>query len=559
VRTVVLETLDGDQVTGTVAEGSIHRLSGGGVVRDRLSARALFGKTGLLRVTFTGNDSNYLEPTFAFESTETLVSNAELAVPLAITGTESEGGVTRVTLKRPGGLVPSAIRVVPSDGFFDRSVSVMQGSPSGDFTPVGAGRILRVPDSSQEVLDVPVGPAHGDVLRVDIHDLDSPAFSGTQFFGVIDQPRIVFAAPREGATYALMFGGGRAKRPDYDVARLLKLPTSGADATVTAALLDPDRVRVVTVGSVRANPRFDSSRVLLADLLKPGAPVNDQFYEYVAPFFVPESTTGLHVLTLTPADVARSEVSGFGDLRIVDSASQQWPYVLDTDIADAWSTVGYVPEKAPGGVTKYAVDFGETFGGPVQATGVRLKIQDSLFDRPVVVTGESPEGKRVSLLVETLRRTEKDSVDVFHSQPFAGTRLSKLTIEVTDGNNAPLSIQQIDVRIPVPVVTFVAKRGEHRVLLGNPKDKAPSYDLARMTALLRDTAADEIKAGALFENPRYNARARFLSGERKDNLLLWLVLGAAVLVLVGFTLRLARTTPEAKPADANPPPGDSAV
>ncbi len=125
-------------------------------------------------------------------------------------------------------------------------------------------------------------------------------------------------------------------------------------------------------------------------------------------------------------------------------------------------------------------------------------------------------------------------------------------ILVRDGDNPPLDVRAVSARYPAEEIVFrAAVAGAHTLYVGRADDRAPRYDLADL--LHRGSAAppQPVELGALLPNPRY-ADAPAEKGPRpwteRHETLLHVLVGAVVLGLALWTLRLLRGAGGAKPA-----------
>jgi hypothetical protein len=119
-------------------------------------------------------------------------------------------------------------------------------------------------------------------------------------------------------------------------------------------------------------------------------------------------------------------------------------------------------------------------------------------------------------------------------------RVRSLVLEVQDGDNAPLGWKSVRARVALPHLYVLAPPGAYRLLLGNPSESAPSYDIGRARDLVLAVASEPQQPGPLLDNPRFRATARLAAGEGPTRAALWAALVLAVAVLGGLTLRLAR-------------------
>ena len=107
-------------------------------------------------------------------------------------------------------------------------------------------------------------------------------------------------------------------------------------------------------------------------------------------------------------------------------------------------------------------------------------------------------------------------------------------------DDAPLRLTRVEARVPQPELYLAAPAGEYSLLLGFPDAPLPRYELARVRATVLAVPAAAVVTGSLERNPDYRAGARLGSGKGLQQVLLWIVLGVAVVGLVGLTLWLAR-------------------
>src|SRR5262249_2269952 len=153
------------------------------------------------------------------------------------------------------------LRVETTTGVFDRTIEVWDVAPGRADRQLATGTVVRLRDvATVDSREVPLAPARGERLRVEIVDGDSPPLADLAFTALARQPPLAFFATAptgEAPKITLRFGGGRAPAPSYDLARLV--PAMGsADAVRLAALAkirDPKLPRA-SLGPVRSNPAF---------------------------------------------------------------------------------------------------------------------------------------------------------------------------------------------------------------------------------------------------------------------------------------------------------------
>jgi hypothetical protein len=518
-----------------LAQGSVFRLRDAHGERLTVPLPKLGGERFLVRLT--GEAPSALEPRWVFEAALGLPAERVARVPLLVKEQSRQGTRAHIQLQRPAGIVPSALRVETSTLAFDRHVVVSdrgQGSQPGS---LGAGYVFRLPkptaamaaaeSSALEELELPLAAASGQWLEVNIEDGDSPALEGLAFSAVIHTPSLVFSlpTPSAGQRLQLYFGGGRVTAPRYDLVHLLERqrPALGAErvdalAARLAAPLD--------------NPLFDRTPVL-AFALRAGAAVDGRQYARQRELTIASAPDGLARLALEAADLAALRPD-LGDLRVADGSGQQWPYLLEPAqrVEPVALAVGDA-SRAPRSHRSLALPV-----SPLAPSALLLEPLDSYFDRPYRVFGEAEGGERSELASGYLRR--QPGADGPLEIELRPARVRSLELEVEDGDNAPLRWQSVHARVPLPDLYVLAPPGAYRILLGNPAESPPHYDIESARELVLSVASLEQKPGPLIDNPSFRATSRLAAGDGPTHVALWGALVLAVAVLGSLTLRLAR-------------------
>jgi hypothetical protein len=544
-----------------VKDATVFRLPQAGREKLRVALPPLLKGPGRIAIVITGQDLWPLAPSFAFASARAFTVDRRVLVPLEITSRQQAAGRTILEVARPRGLVPAALRVATTTEAFDRPLLVADDGPGAaepGAGPLGEGAVFRVPTRGlvAEELELPLMPARGDRLRVELADGDSPALRELTVVAVVERPALVFAlAPGAGGAPAglLRFGGGRAFRPRYDLAGLAAAGAAGERGRAALRLYDPAQLGAARLGPPRANPAFDPAPAL-AFAMRPGAPVDARQYRHRRIVTVGPTPEGLARIRLAPADGAGARPD-LADLRVVDRTHAQWPYLLEPDAAREWvGTPSRALERAAG-VTRYRLALPAT---PLRLDAVALTIDAPFFDRAYRLLART-DGAEAPIATGRLVRRDGDrrpaTIDV------APQRVAELVLEITDGDDAPLALTEVRARALVADLYLAAPAGSYTLLLGFPEDAAPRYELGRVREVALAVTAAAATVGPLEANPDFTVRARLAQGSGPGQLALWLVLGVAVLALGGLTLRLARReAPAAPPATAAPPaPGAPAA
>ena len=129
-----------------------------------------------------------------------------------------------------------------------------------------------------------------------------------------------------------------------------------------------------------------------------------------------------------------------------------------------------------------------------------------------------------------------------------------MTLEIDDGDNAPLSFERVDAVVAVPRVVFKAGPGSYRMLLGNREVGAPRYDLAALRRELLAYSAVPVEASALAPNAAFRRSLGEHFKNTPTTLVMWVVLIVGVVALLGLVARVVREPPQ-PPGGDGPSPG----
>jgi len=523
--------------------GSIFRLSSPRPI-EKLTLPLDGGPIARVVVVLEHEQPSWLNPSFHFESSRTIDRKSRSAIPLSIATTRSGGGTTVVELTRPRGVVPAVLRLSSSTVAFDRKVTVEDEGPNRDAAPLGGANLFRlVPGSGVEELELPLRPARGDRLRIVIDDGDSPPLADLAFTAEFGQPSLVASLAGPGGTVpsaVLYFGGGRARAPRYDLAGFAPEPgreVYGKRAEALLRLYDPAVITEARLGPPRPNAAFDSSPSL-AFAMRPGASIDARQFARRRPLQLQPSPEGLSRLTLNPEDLAALR-GDLADLRIVDAQSLQWPYLIER---------GERSTEIPLSVAASSKDRATTYRlssavSPLTVDRLTIDTDAPYFDREFTLSGFTEDDQEVALGRGRFARRAGDPMPV--TITFFPYRLTRLALRIEDGDDAPLRVSSILARGPAPEVFVAAPAGPYTLLLGAADTAAPTYELARVRDVVLAVDAGAVKTQPIEKNPAYKLSARLSQGKGREQVLLWVVLIAAVVVLLVLTLRLARSAPSA--------------
>jgi hypothetical protein len=393
-----------------------------------------------------------------------------------------------------------------------------------------------------EDLSVPLRPAAGDRLRVVIDNGDSPPLEELVFTAVAPRPSLLFSlAPQGGEAPAgmLRFGGGRAFRPEYDLQRLapvLLTPRQGEQARVAEQLLVEAPARL---GEISGNPEFNPGPVL-AFAMRAGGPMDSRMYTHQRALHLDPSEEGLTRLKLTIEDLAQAHPE-LNDVRIVDGSLRQWAYLLERGAGYEARALEVNGPRTEGGFSEYELTLPVK---PVTLDQLEIDTAVEFFDREYELTAKRGDAE-LSLARGRLSRRAGDPRPV--TIAVEARRIDSLTMSIRDGDDAPLALSRVEARFPAPEIYVAAPAGEYTLLIGNPGDQAPAYELAQVRETVLAVRSNEAQLGALEANPQFSASARLVTGGGPQQVLLW----AALIVVVGalsvVTLRMVRQQPVEEP------------
>ncbi len=507
---------------------SVFRLASGA---ERLDMTLPPHASGRIRVTLTG-ESGFLSPVFELRSIEPPATPTFLTLPLTVEREEHRGGKTILDARRPMALVPNALVLHPSQTTVRRYVRVYDTGPDGTQAIVGQGEVSRVtePGAAPEPLVLALDPGRGDRLRIEIDDGDSGPLPELRADLRIHQPTVIFDPTTAYRPVRIYFGGRRVLPPTYPESEAL-LAAARGDAPAG----------VGTVGRIEPNPSY-SRAPALAFAMAPGPVVEAGAFEHQADLTIVETPEGLARIVLPSAVEARMDPAR-EDVRVVAADGRQWPYLRGLDVEREPVSLAARRESPRPGTSRYVITLPEA---PLAIEALLLDVPAEYVDRAYRLLHRAEDGEEVTWGEGRLQRRPGDAgpLRVAVGQP----RVEALVLEVTDGNDAPLA-PRIAAVVTHRVLFAAAPPGEYRLLFGIPEhveavDGAewPSYEIERARDLVFALPYGDARVGEVEANPDFDPPSPY-SGSKLRDLVLWLVLGFAVVVLGALTFRLSRLAP----------------
>jgi hypothetical protein len=513
----------------------------------------------------------------------------------------SNAGATRYRLELPPGLSTGApieeIELRADDPVYARRVKVVEVGPDGAQQSLGEGFVYRffpflagkrkggeLAPSAAEKESPDAVPEEGGLVRlsrrpsppgdkgkstifVQVENYGSPPLRNLRAVVSGTAMRLLFplvtdtAHGKDAQSLTLYYGNPKARAPEYDLESL------------KGRVMGLQGLPYFGLGPEAQNPRF---RPLppLSFVSGLGATLQVQGHRMLRKLRFPQDAAeDIYGFLLQAEDlgVLREDLA---DLRIVDDADRQVPYVLSTAASER--SLALPPKPAPSPrITRYEFALPQSLRGspglPIAAVDVEVK--DLVFSRPLRVLGvrgnaatSAPpdEGRGEAGLArgeeelvrgQLARRPSEDadvelasgenaaSVVLRVGLPSSIGPLRALAIEIDNQDNAPLQLAQVSAVVVVPRVAFKIKPEsgkEYRVLMGARDAEAPHYDIELLRRAVLDYAALPIEPAELTTNPAYRARAADYLREAPPTLIIWSALGIGVLILLGLTVRLLR-------------------
>jgi hypothetical protein len=456
----------------------------------------------------------------------------------ALTPLESTPGRSRYAIEVPAGLPVRRLMIDADDPAFARPVSVVVQA-DGRTQSLGQTTVyrLRLPDAAADVeaRAVELAPGPGGGLILEVQNGDTPPLVNPRV--TLSGPQTLLLAAPLAPPLTLYYGNPVTRRAVYDLERLRP------QLTLVAG------VPLATVGDEVENPRFRAPTPL-GFLPARGAVVDSADWRFVRRLRI-EGADDLYALTLDPGDAGRGRAD-LADLRLVDAADRQVPYVVERDVETASLPLETAPATPlQGRGRRSAVQLRVPAGAlPAQIalTALEVRMAESYFRRAATVSvadANGPQGRRV-VATAILGSTDRaGATGAIVRIPLGSVTASDLVLEIDDGDNAPLTVLSTTGLVPVPRLTFKATAGEYRLLFGNDDVQAPSYELDGLRQEVLDYSAVPVPSAWLDLTGPSGGPRRLgqVLREPPATVVLWAALGTAVVVLLVLTRRILKAEP----------------
>jgi hypothetical protein len=460
-----------------------------------------------------------------------------LIVPVRFERRPSEPGRSRYHVTLPGSHLPLTALLLDAAGtYLFRDVTVTEPRLAAwQATPTIIGNGLLVRDhSSGRTLRISISQPSQAELDLVVEDGDNPALDLQSVAAEFAElPWIYVEAP---GPLVARYGDASLPRPRYDLeaARHSLRIDSLPEAHWASAPVEPV--------SEAPRPRIDPGALT-------GGPIDPSTFRYARAI-----ATGSSELVALPLDAAvlahsAGPVREFADVRIVDSNSRQVPRLVERRPEPlviplrVEATTPLAADLQPhAGRQRSTYHMTLPYSGLPEAR-VALSTSASVFERRVAIGYERPadRGHRDPWFLSVA------SADWVRSQDAPGvltlplstgvSDATQLTLVVDEGDNSALPISSAQLLLPSYRMRFMRPPSPARLVYGNPDADRPRYDLALLAPTMLSVAVTDVSMAAE-AGTQAGVPAEALISPR----MFWVVLGAAVVALLGVLVRLLRKT-----------------
>ena len=459
-----------------------------------------------------------------------------LSTPVVFARRASEPGTSRFRVRLAGASLPVvALRLTVGGGNLLRRARVTEARLAGEgASPFALGeatlrRAVRDVLAADE-LRIPVEPPATAELEIAVDDGDNPPLELQAVEAELAELPWIYLEVAEPSSLVARWGQPGLDAPRYDLesarerAAQSPAPPTGTwgEAGAAAAEAGPEEA---TTALPTAGPPLDPTAFRYSRTVSDGPP-------------------GLLAVPLDAAVLAH--ISGrlrgdFADLRVVDAAGRQLPYLLDRR---AEPLVVALPPAAPVGET--LTRFGSHTSvyrltlpyAALPPARLVLRTSARVFEREVRVLVEPSPGERrkrdaaQTVASATWRHAEPDTAAPALTLGLPTLATAEVLLAVSEGDNPPLPLAAPELLLPSwHVRLFRGVPGELRLLYGQSQLSPPRYDLALLAPTVLASPALETALSAELEVTRSESvilrPATF-----------WALMVAAVVVLLVLIARL---------------------
>ena len=539
-RLVVEGSGDREHWTMLASEATLFDLPDQGL--QRIEVAFLHGSYRYVRVTWDDRNSGRVSLPSRVQGRHQagLVPPPPLTVRVPAERRGREPGRSRYRINLPGPHLPvTAVDViVPPDVHVFRPAAVRESRLSGmNVQPADLGRARLTQVAHDGVvagaMRIPIEPPAEPQIDLVVEDGNNPPLDVRSVAIVFDElPWIYFEAP--GGPLVARYGDPSANPPSYDL-----------EATRNAVRIES--VADAAWGTPRRTAPPAERGALAASAPDPGPVLDPNLFKVRRT--IPDGPAGL-VALLVDADAlaqSRGPDARFADLRIIDAANRQVPYVVErrdeplelpVSIERRSPRVSEPATVAGRGRSSYLVRLPER---NLPAAQLVIETSARVFQRGAELAVERPPDRsHRGAWREVLARTTWSHMENDEAASALILRLPKVGVDevwlsIDEGDNSPLPLTGARLLLPSYRVRFYRRPGSTlRLVYGRSDLAAPQYDLALLAPQVLGVEAQELAAAPSSPGGGGSA-AEFISRRT-----FWIFLASAVLVLLGLIVRLAR-------------------
>jgi hypothetical protein len=456
--------------------------------------------------------------------------------PVALDRRASEPGTSRFRLRLPANSLPVvALRLTVGGEHLLRRARVTEARLAGEgAVPVRLGEAtLRrtVHDTLRaEELRIPLEPPTRAQLELEVDDGDNPPLELQAVEAELAELPWVYLEAVEPQSVVARWGDPHLAAPRYDL-------ESVRERVEQSAPLAAKWGRAVAVSP--APP--PEAPMALPDT---GPPIETAAFRYTRT--LADGPPGLVAVPLDAAILAHSagRLRGdFADLRIVDPAGRQIPYLLERRpeplvvvLSPVTAAGDAVARLGPGtSIYRLKLPYAE-----LPPSRLVLHTSARVFERQVEVLVEAPssrdrrKGTAEILASATWRHAEPDTAAPALTLSLPTLATTDVLIAVREGDNVPLPLAPPELLLPSFQVRFFrSTAGGLRVFYGHDQLRAPRYDLALLGPTVLASPALETTLSS--EQGSTLSQSAFLEPRA-----FWAIMIASAVVLLLLIVRLIR-------------------
>jgi hypothetical protein len=421
---------------------------------------------------------------------------------------------------------------------FTANATVERVAPDAEPEPLTARSVFRLP-SGAEQLEITLPAEASGRIRITLvgeMGLLSPLFELKVALPPqsSDLRSVIFDATRAHRPLYLYFGGGRVLAPSYPEAEALLAAARTASLAGAGA-----------AGPVVPNPSYSDEPALGFAMVR-GPTVDVAAFAHRAEVTIGASPEGLSRIVLPSAVEAQIDPA-HEDLRLVDGEGRQWPYLRGLEDEEARLPLVVHRHRTPPGRSRYGLSLPD---GPANVRAILVDLPNEYVDRAYRILQRRDDGQDDVWGEGRLARRPGETGPI--RLAVGRDHADAFELEVTDGDDAPIA-PAITAVVAHRVLFAAAPKGTYRLLFGVAPSALgaapPRYEIELARSLVVALPSVDAEVGAAMANPDFDPPSTYSRSKLWD-LLLWLVLGFAIIALGALTFRLARAaTPPEDPDD----------